>query len=291
MAAIERHPDVPDNIFALEPHDTISDYARTYGDEIARQYENYNIIYIPRFPLSIDLPMFQALNVPDSLAKLGVLNGIEDSVYTRNGAEIAFNRNHFLYQLVKSESVAGYLQHQIRTCNDQMREALRILFPRYHSLSCGNITWRLTDTPKSIMHIDHFNTDEATRDSVDRNHKIKVFINIDVEPRRWRTSFTLPEILARYQPQLSRVLPPRRNLIAWRCADLDLLKNAPAHEVAYPLMSAVIVNADVVSHQVISGKRVIAGEFFCEERDMLDPSKQPQTCLPGWFKDYGYEAV
>ena len=91
MAAIERHPDVPDNIFALEPHDTISDYARTYGDEIARQYENYNIIYIPRFPLSIDLPMFQALNVPDSLAKLGVLNGIEDSVYTRNGAEIDFS--------------------------------------------------------------------------------------------------------------------------------------------------------------------------------------------------------
>jgi len=51
------------------------------------------------------------------------------------------------------------------------------------------------------------------------------------------------------------------------------------------------VNADVVSHQVISGKRVIAGEFFCEERDMLDPSKQPQTRLPEWFEKYGYQSA
>ena len=214
MSAIARHSDVPDNIFALEPHETIGDYARVYRDEIARRYENYNIVYIPRFRMAIDLPFFQALNVPAAHAKLGIINGIEDGVYTRNGANVTFNHSHRLYKLVKSENLAGYLQHQIRACNDQVREALRVLFPRYYSLFCGNITWRMTDTPKSIMHNDHFYQGESTVEQLSHIHKIKIFINIDVEPRQWRTSFTLPEILARYQCELSTSLPVDRNLIA-----------------------------------------------------------------------------
>ena len=191
---------------------------------------------------------------------------------------------------MKSVNFTGYLQHQIRACNDQVREALRVLFPRYYLLFCGNITWRMTDTPKYIMHIDHFHQGDSTVEQLSHIHKIKIFINIDVEPRQWHTSLTLPEILVRYQRQLSTSLPVDRNLIAWRCADRDLLKEAPGHALAYPTLSAVIVNADVVSHQVLSGKRVIAGEFFCEQRDMLDPSKQPQMRLPGWLKEYGYQS-
>jgi len=291
MSAIERHPDVPDNIFALEPHETIGDYARTYGDEITRRYENYNVIYIPRFPLAIDLQFFQALNVPDKYAKLGITYGIENGMFKRDGADVTFNHSHFLYKLLKSENFAGYLQHQIRTSNDQIREALRVLFPRYYSLFCSNITWRMTETPKSIMHIDHFGKDGAPFTKVDYDHKIKIFINIDVDARHWRTSFTLPEILARYRDQLSTSLPLVRNMIAWRCAEMDLLKDAPGHALAYPTMSAIIVNADVVSHQVVSGKRVIAGEFFCEQRDMLNPEKHPQARLPSWFEQYRYQSA
>ena len=69
------------------------------------------------------------------------------------------------------------------------------------------------------------------------------------------------------------------------------MKEAPGHALAYPTLSAIIVNAVVVSHQVLSGKRVIAGEFFCEQRDMLDPSKQPHMRLPGWLKEYGYQSA
>ncbi len=288
MSAIEKNPNLPYNFFELQPHERIGDYGRAYGDEIARRYEHGDIIYIPQFPLPIDLAFFQALSVSDSIAKLGTGNGIEDGIFVRDKAEFRFDRNHVLYKICKTEGLAAYFQQQVRTCDDQIREALRILFPKYYSLFCGNITWRITDTPTSIMHIDHFNNRQPTPDYDSFLHKIKLFINIDQDLRHWRTSYTLPEILARYRHELPPSLPINRNLIAWILADMDLLKDAPSHAIAFPTMSALIINADVASHQVISGKRVIAAEFFCEQRDMLEPNMHPQARMEGWFKEYGY---
>lgn len=287
---IEKHPDVPDNFFVLDRHEQIGDYARAYGDELARRYENYDILYFPHFPLQIDLALVRALILPDALAKVGIANGIENPIYKRVGHQFEFDHEHILYRLFRNEGFAAYVQAQFKTVNDQIREALRALFPKYYSLTCGNITWRLTETPEGGLHIDCFNEGKRLNDFLNSFHRIKLFINIDTEPRVWRTSYTLPEILARYRDVLPSTLPKDRNAIASIMSGLDLMKDAPAHSVAYPPLSAVAVNAEAVSHQVMRGKKMIAAEFICAGADMLDPKRLTHHQLPGWLESNGYAA-
>jgi hypothetical protein len=287
---IEKHPDVPDHFFVLDRHEQIGDYARTYGDELARRYENYQVLYFPHFPIAFDLPLIRALTIPDVFSKVGVANGIEDPIFKRSGIDLSFNRDHILFKMFQQEALAGYVQAQIKAGNDQIREALRTLFPKYFSLMCGNITWRLTDTPEGDLHIDCFNKGQRLNDHMNSFHRIKLFINSDTEPRLWRTSFSLPEVLARYRDALPGTLPLDRNAIASIMVGLNLLKDAPGHSVAYPPLSAVAVNAEAVFHQVVRGRKVIAAEFLCAGADMLNPKLLTHAQLPGWLAQNGYAA-
>jgi hypothetical protein len=67
-----------------------------------------------------------------------------------------------------------------------------------------------------------------------------------------------------------------------------VLGDLPYHEVEYPTMSAVIVNAEVVAHEVVYGRRMVAAELLCDKRDMLDPGRHSHECLPRWLKEAGY---
>ena len=82
---IRRNPAVPDNIFELEPQNLMSNYARVYGDEIARRYEDLNIIYFPYFPITLDLEFLHSISLPPKFKKLGTRDGIEKSLFARDG--------------------------------------------------------------------------------------------------------------------------------------------------------------------------------------------------------------
>src|SRR5204863_476495 len=78
-----------------------------------------------------------------------------------------------------------------------LRTGLRILFPRYYSLQEGNITWRLTETSEEGLHLDYFDQGAPIRPDFKARHRVKIFINVDSEARRWRVSHDLPEALKR----------------------------------------------------------------------------------------------
>ncbi len=73
--------------------------------------------------------------------------------------------------------------------------------------------------------------------------------------------------------------------------DAGVLKDAPAHSIQWPTMSALLVNAEAVAHEVIYGRRMIAAEYLCSHTDMLDPSKLTHAQLPNWLASTGFTAV
>lgn len=194
---ITQHPDVPFNFFILDSHKSIGDYARAYGDEIARRYENYDAIYFPHFPLNFDLEFFQNLRMPADVAKIGTTNGIENSLYKRGPDSISHDPEHVLFKLYGMNPLAGYAQHQIQSVNGQISEALRALFPRYFSLARANITYRLTETKDGGLHFDVFKGGRPFGDANNMIRRIKLFINVDTKPRHWHTSFTLRDALVK----------------------------------------------------------------------------------------------
>ena len=285
---IERHPDLPDMFLVLERMETVGDYARAYGDRLAEHYEKLGAIVIPHLPIDFDLAFLQQLEFPREWKKVGTLNGIDQPVIVRNGKQIAPDTLHPLVQILKEIPLAVYVQSQIARFNNQLRGALRVLFPRYYSLEKNvNITWRLSETRDEGMHLDVFDNGRPMNAALRSLHRVKIFVNIDSAPRRWRVSYDLPRLLKHCRDQLPDELPDDVNVLNNVLDKIGVLDDLPAHQLAYPTLSAVIVNAEAVAHEVVFGHRMVAGEFICDSADMLDPSRSTHACLGRWLTQAG----
>lgn len=281
---IERHPDVPDHFLVLDRKETFGDYARAYGNAVAEHCENRGIVIVPFMPIEFDLAFFQLLTFPQAWKKIGTANGIEAPIYVRNDRNLEVKRDHPLLELGMRVEAACYLQSQIARFNAQLRHGLGMLFPLYFSMREANITWRLTETVEEGMHFDVFGDGAPLGAGNKQLHRVKIFINIDSEPRRWRTSFDLPAVLDTCRDELPMELPDDVNVVNDVIDKFGVLKGLPYHQFAYPTMSAVISNSEVLAHEVAYGRRVVGGEFLCDQGDMLDPGKLTHRCLRRWLE-------
>ena len=285
---IERAPELPDYFLVLERKETFGDYARSYADAIAAHYENRGVVVVPHMPIRFDLDFFQGIEFPPQLKKVGTANGLERPVVSRSNGKLSVDATHPLVGLFGNMSMAAYAQAQIASFNGQLRTALALLFPRYRSLEEGNITWRLTETIEEGLHLDVFKGGKPLPPSSKSRHRVKIFINIDRELRRWRTSRDLPGLLRAGRDALPDELPDEINVVNDVIDKLGVLEAQPCHKVAYPTMSALIVNAEVVAHEVVYGRRMVAAEFGCAREDMLDPARHTHAAMRGWLEDAGY---
>ena len=288
---IVRHPQVRDHFLLLDRHESFGDYARAYGDALAEHYESNGVIVVPHVPIAFDREFFQGLRVPQEWKKIGTVNGIEQPLVVRSGGALAIAEDHPLIVGFGQSTVAIYAQEQIASFNAQLRHGLGQLFPRYFSLREGNITWRLTRTVEEGLHFDVFQGGAPLAPIGKSLHRVKLFINIDDEPRQWRTSHDMPTALRVGRGLLPEELPDDVNVVCDLIGKIGLLKTLPAHALAYPTMAAVIVNGETLAHEVVYGRRVVAGEFLCTGGDMLSPDKLSHRCLPGWLREAGYRVT
>lgn len=238
-----------------------------------------------------EFELFQTRTFPPEWKKIGTNNGIETPVFKRVGVGdgVEADQDHPLLALYKDAAYASYVQGQIASFNAELRTGIRTLFPYYYSLQEANITWRLCETFEEGMHMDVFGNGLPVPQEFRNLHRVKAFINIDAEPRRWRTSFDMPRVLKAGRAKLPDALPNDVNVVSGVIDKVGLLKDLPYHEVDFPTTSAVFVNAEVVSHEVVYGRRMVAVEMFCDKADMLDRSQHTHERLPQWLKEAGYQ--
>jgi hypothetical protein len=275
----------------LERRERINEYYTAYGDDIARHYENNGVVVFPYFPLQFDLQLFQAMTMPEAFKKLGVATGLEQPVLVRSGEEIKVNSDHVLFKLTGNPNLSIYLQSQIMSVNWQIRLALKALFPRYTSLTEGNITWRLTEAQNEGLHVDGFGSGKPFGAGARKSHRIKLFINIDSAPRQWHTSLDLPSALKAVAAKLPKAMPDNINTVNGIIGLSGVLRTLPAHKISFPTLSAVLANGELLCHEIVHGRRMIAAEYTCPYTEMLQPDKHPFPRLADWLRDAGIQVT
>ncbi len=285
---ISKNAEVPDNFLVLEEKESFGEYARAYGDDLARHYENRGIIYMPRIPIHFDRDFFQLLTFPKILKKVGTAEFIDAPLIVRDGASLQWNERHILGKLFPQKEAALYAQAQIASFNAQLRKGLAQLFPRYYSLDEGNISWRLTETQPEGLHFDVFNNGQPFPKAAQDLHRVKIFVNIDAAPRIWRTGLDMPGVLRACRGELPDALPADINVISHVMDKRRVMLDMPTHKVEYPALSAILVNAELVAHEVLFGRRMVAGEFFCHSRDMLEPALHSYAAVRDWLAENHY---
>jgi hypothetical protein len=137
------------------------------------------------------------------------------------------------------------------------------LFPRYRLLEgTANITFRLCPTRDEAMHIDHYRGGNPGL----REHRLKLFINLDSEQRYWRVGDTLFTLIRKLRQRLPQILPETVNEVSGLIN--EMLADLPGHDLLYPQLSCVIGNGETIAHQVRYGNRVIGFEWRVDPATM-----------------------
>jgi hypothetical protein len=150
----------------------------------------------------------------------------------------------------------------------------------------------MTETLNEGLHVDGFLGGKPTPPELKgRFQRIKLFINIDSEPRRWWTSYILPELFKRYPHNFADGLPDDADQMTYRISRAPWTQSLPHHEIDFPTLAAVTGESQGIPHAIRYGRRVIVAEFMCLNDDMLDPGKHVQASLRRWYNDAGIKLV
>src|SRR3546814_9806625 len=121
-------------------------------------------------------------------------------------------------------------------------------------------------------------------------HRLKMFINIDAEPRIWNTSFTLRRVLELYRDELEDLPPDIDRMELNRIINDRLATDLPSHRLSYPPLCCVIANGETVLHPVVYGNRMIGIEYLVQPEKMLNPGKFTASAAPALMQQLGYGA-
>jgi hypothetical protein len=176
------------------------------------------------------------------------------------------------------------LRAQIRHLCAQAIPIYERLFGHYKFIR-RHAVWRLMEINNENLHVDTYREEHP-------DHFARLFINLDVQPRIWQTSYTIEEIFKQY---VARVPPEVMQSGSGKDVWAELNKAAfgaknkknvfaansktwwdrqPRH-VAYFEPGAVwAVDSRQVAHQIFYGRRAVSIDFTVDPASMQQPQRQ-----------------
>lgn len=172
---------------------------------------------------------------------------------------------HVLVKLGLSEAQAERLRQIIGRVNKQLRDRVTRWFPNYKVVNDQSVTWRLTPTESEEMHYDSYGK------STDDNHNVRLFVNLDSKPRLWGVGNPIDETIRIYRDRLKSRSTEHPNLFNGAVNNLLPWPEVARHFVTFAPLNMWLVNSQLIAHEIIYGRRMIAGTYACEEKSMHRP--------------------
>lgn len=167
-----------------------------------------------------------------------------------------------------------YFTEQIALVNKQVAGFIDRLFPSYQVIR-PSITWRLSETINENLHIDVYNEDLP-------DHHVRLFVNLDIVPRIWHTSFTLDGLLKQHLGLLDekfiRTATPGRichalNFAVFKGFEEAGREGCPKHIAFFDPGEVWVVDSRKVSHQIFFGRKALSTEYAIKPESMTTPTQ------------------
>ncbi len=269
-----------------------SDLSRVAPEDICRHYEAGKVILLSGFKIDYDQEFIANVNFPDtpkSLKKFPSHKFLELEAHERRYFGLKSLVRSTVYSARRQPSLSDqvlqqvfqgnrqrfrYFKDQVRHVNSQILHLCQALFPNYQRIH-ESITWRFSETRNENMHVDIYTEDLP-------EHHLRLFVNMDIIPRLWNTSWTLEQML---QGHLDKLDPAfvQQATSGRICHDLNFqvfgrMRDAgrdgqPRHITFFEPGEVWLVDSRKVSHQIVYGRRAISTDFAIARQSMLDPNQ------------------
>jgi hypothetical protein len=173
------------------------------------------------------------------------------------------------------ERLAARLHRETEHVLDQVRPIYEQLFAGYR-FTRRKVAWRLNTIMNENLHVDAYREPNF-------EHFARVFINLDNQPRVWKTSFTLEELYERYGEAALAQLGPdadanalqaKLNHLAFGPTSRHWWDNQPRHVAYFAPGDVWAVDSRLVSHQIFYGRRAVSLDFFVDPASMRNSRRQ-----------------
>jgi hypothetical protein len=170
------------------------------------------------------------------------------------------------------------LRREILRVTEEVRRFLRDVFKPY-LIRKESVSWRFTPTGPEPLHVDWFRpTDDL--------HHVRLFINIDEQPRVWTVSHQLEDLIARNYATAdlaelggapSNSIIDRINRRVLNPASYEPASETDRHVVEFTQGDVWLCETRINSHQIFSGRRLVATDFYVDPSSMLDPEQRVEA--------------
>lgn len=273
MADIELSPRVADCFVRMDWKEEEDDPAG-FRSELVRLYELGKVIILENAPFQADFALLNKISLPQGprFQKLSEKFLCAPKLHRADVRRLfydAFGLN-----------VGSYLdfRREVSRISDGLRGFARDVFRSYRFLKL-DVSWRFTPTGPEGLHIDYFKRTEDL-------HYLRIFLNVDREPRIWTMSHQLEELIAQYgkEARLIGLVGEPSNAICARLNEVvfDRVNALPRsamdrHVVSFAPGDVWLCETRLNSHEIYSGHRLVATDFYVDPASMLDPSQRVEA--------------
>lgn len=250
----------------LEVHDRSLD---SVGEEvIVDQYENGEVL------------AFSSLNLPLTPTDWKFIEEI-DALPSDDLIVKKAKQKHLMAKINPSTFVGGHVlnfwfpnhpqraaqfQPIMEKVNQYLRDCVKRLFFRYDIVD-EHITWRFTPNDGEPIHFDSY----AGHDT--DSQYVRLFVNMDNRPRIWGVSHHADVAIRMYPDIAKRYAKEHPNALNNSLTLMLPWKDIPKHYAMFAPGNCWLVNSQLVSHEIIYGRKLIACAFEVAPSSMRDPSK------------------
>ena len=269
MADIELSPNVADPFVRMDWHDGRGDPVG-FRSTLVRNYELGKVIVLENAPFDINFDVLNKVSLPCGRSS----QKLSDKFFRTPKLHRADVRR-LLYTAFGLD-VTLYLafSREVRRLSASLRDFARDVFRPYRFLKLG-VSWRFTLTGPEGLHVDYFRNEEDL-------HYLRIFVNVDNDARVWTLSHQLEELIRRYydEARLSQLADAPSNAVCSRLNKVvfdhvnALPRNAmDRHVVRFAPGEVWLCETRLNSHEIYSGHRLVATDFYVDSGSMLDPSQ------------------
>lgn len=269
MARLQISPDVANRFITLDWSDEQHD-PTGFCRDLIDHYEAGDIIILKHAPFRIDFDLLNKVDFPAGrkYQKLGEKAFVWPKLHRAGVAKL------FMGSFLHRPGFYLAFRREVKSVSSQLREFAKHVFAPYQ-FGEMNVSWRFTPTGPEGLHVDYFRADENV-------HHVRIFINIDAKPRIWTVGHQLDELIGRFYEEArldelraadSKTICNRLNKTVLGDVNKPQGGALDRHVVEFEQGDVWLCETRINSHQIFSGHRLVATDFYVNSNSMLDPSR------------------
>ncbi|AXQ68640.1 hypothetical protein HOU00_gp485 [Caulobacter phage CcrPW] len=279
MARLFVSPEVANN-FVVHEYDEVARRSPEVNAAILADYEAGKVVCLKGWKLAYDSAFFASVALENNRPAKKLKSWV-DQEGTIEGKPLR-----------KALIQSGAPEHQADRFVAQAESLALQIAPVIDTIFAGmqfrerRFTWRMLETLHEDLHVDSYGEDKD-------DHLVRAFINLDIVPRLWHTSFSVEALFDRYGDRLTdaEIAEGSPNSLIRLLSERVFggMANAgfdrePRHAAFFDPGDIWLVDSRKVSHQIMFGRRALTVDYVAEANSMARPALYYQNAVRDYCK-------